>query len=167
MTSENDYLARAREIIVENKYMTVAASSRDGKPWVAPLAYAFDGGCRFYWVSHRESLHSRLIEVNPEVAIVIFDSNAAEGAAEGIYFEATAVALEETAEIEAAILLVNGRRATDAFGYASTEQVSGGAVKRIYRASPHSVSRLADDFVDGQRINLRLPIDLTALQFNA
>ena len=164
MNQESDYVDRASELIITNKYMTVATASVEGKPWVAPLAFAYDASCRFFWVSHRNSLHSRLIEQNHEVAIVIFDSSVPEGGAEGIYFDAVAGALDDVGEIEEALLLVNGRRETAAFGFAVPEQVSGQAVKRLYRATPRAVSRLDDDYVEGERINVRRPIDLTALQ---
>ena len=89
-TTENDLLSIPEQVLRANRFLTVATSGKDNTPWAAPLMYAIDKHDRFYWVSASDAIHSRHIAENPNVAIVIFDSNPAYGSAQGLYCSAVA-----------------------------------------------------------------------------
>ena len=78
---------KARKIIENNIYITIATASKDGLPWISPVYSAHDKDYTFYWISPMDTLHSRLIRENHRVAIVIFDSRAPEGTGEGVYIK--------------------------------------------------------------------------------
>ncbi len=71
-----DYTKKAKEIIENNIYCTVATSTKDGKPWISPVFFGYDENYNIYWVSDKNAKHSELIRNNPSVAIVIFNSQA-------------------------------------------------------------------------------------------
>lgn len=83
-TPFKSYEGKAMSIIGRNKYMVVATSSKDAKPWAAPVFYAYDGEFNFYFVSATDSLHVRNIAENPQVALEIFDSRQPIGSADHV-----------------------------------------------------------------------------------
>lgn len=89
MTIEKNLENLANKLIVENQYMTIATTDRDGNAWASPVAYVFDKDFNFYWVSVPESKHQKNIDANPKVAIAIFDSHQLWGEGVGIQMEAT------------------------------------------------------------------------------
>lgn len=78
-------LSSAKKMIAENIYMTIATASKNGRPWISPVYFAYDNKFNFYWSSAKSSLHSRLIKNNNRVAVVVFNSNAKEGTGDGVY----------------------------------------------------------------------------------
>jgi uncharacterized protein YhbP (UPF0306 family) len=87
---DQDLLAIAEKVLHSNKYLTLATCGIEGKPWAAPMMYAVDKADRFYWVSAHDSVHSKQIAENTNVAFVIFDSNPGYGNAQGLYCSAVA-----------------------------------------------------------------------------
>ena len=83
---------KARLIISQNNYMTLATSDRNGIPWSAPLYYAFDDKYNFFFISANDALHVAHIKENSHVAISIFDSHAPVGEGDGVQIEASAFA---------------------------------------------------------------------------
>ena len=79
--SQHDLGTIAKLIVDSNLYMTLATADENGRLWASPVYYAHEGYARFYWVSSPEATHSRNIASRPEIAIVIFDSQAPIGAA--------------------------------------------------------------------------------------
>lgn len=67
---------KAKQIIKESLYFVLGTVGQDNKPWVTPLFYCFDEELNFYWISPKDSLHSKNIEENGEVSLVIFNSQA-------------------------------------------------------------------------------------------
>ena len=158
----NKYAEKAKRIVESNIYMTVATASKDGKPWISPVFFAYDKNCNLYWVSNKDSLHSKLIRENPQVAIVIFDSRAPEGEGDGVYFEARAEELNKEVEIKDAMEALNNRVTKDEFKVKKVDEVTGHGVWRIYRASPLKISKLTEGaFVNGQYVDKRTNIKLT------
>ncbi len=100
----NLYLEKAEGIFSDNKYMSLGTSTKDGKPWVAPVLYVHDEEYRMYFLSAIDSLHAENIKENQEVAISIFDSEQDIGASDGVQARGTCVMVEEN-EIEKAITL--------------------------------------------------------------
>jgi uncharacterized protein YhbP (UPF0306 family) len=94
-TFSRDAVTRARQIISENRYLTLATS--DGaSPWAAPVAYVVDGSYDFYWASLHDATHSRHLESGTSAAIAIFDSRATYEEVDGL--QARGVASEVAAD---------------------------------------------------------------------
>jgi nitroimidazol reductase NimA-like FMN-containing flavoprotein (pyridoxamine 5'-phosphate oxidase superfamily) len=158
----NTDIEKAKQIIAENIYMTLATSSADGRPWISPVFFAYDEYYNLFWVSNKDSLHSSLIRNNPKIAIVIFNSQATEGTADAVYFEAEAFELKEKDEIEHAAATLRARVTKDEFKVNTIKQVTGDATWRIYRATPFSISKLTEaEYINGQYTDKRIPIKLS------
>lgn len=69
-----DHNERAKEIIKEILYITIATTSREGQPWNSPVYSAFDESYNFYWASDQNGQHSKNIAENNKIFIVIYDS---------------------------------------------------------------------------------------------
>lgn len=131
-----NYIKEAKDIISSNIYMTVATASPKGDPWISPVFFAYDDTYDLYWVSDKDSRHSKLIRENNRVAIVIFDSSAPEGEGDGVYFEAQAVELNDTEEVKKAMMILGNRATQDEFKIWKIEEVTENGVWRIYKAIP-------------------------------
>jgi len=152
---------KAKKIITENIYMTVATATRDGEPWVSPVFFAHDDHYNLYWVSNKEARHSQNIRENSKVAIVIFDSRAKEGDGDGVYFECEASELTDDSEIITAIEAYNQRATQDEFRVSNITEVVGDKLWRIYKAVPRQVTKLSDGaVVNGQYIEKRIEVSL-------
>lgn len=158
----DEYIEKAKKIISENIYMTIATATKDGSPWISPVFFAYDKNYNLFWVSNKDSLHSNLIKDNPKVAIVIFNSQAPEGEGDGVYFESIVSILEDEIEIKQAMELLNKRVTKDEFRIKKIGEVTSDGIWRIYRAAPTKISKLTKgEFINGQyvdrRIDIRLP----------
>lgn len=142
----------ARRIIDANVYMTLATADADGRPWASPVWFAHDEHSRFVWVSRPERRHSRNLAERPEVGIVIFDSTAEQGAAEGVYADAVARQVPEEDEERYAELFT---RRSEALGWPALtiDDVRPPAALRLYLATA------AELFVLGPNDD-RIPVDL-------
>lgn len=136
----NSDTEKAKQIIADNIYMTIATAYSDGKPWISPVFFAYDESYNLYWTSNKDALHSQLIRANPQVAIIIFDSKAPEGTGDGVYFEAKAFELQDPIELQAAMKTLAQRVSVEEFKVRQVEQVINDAVWRIYKAVPTVVS---------------------------
>ena len=67
-----DYSRIFQDIISSNHYLVLGTASEDGNPWVAPIAYVWDGRSTLFFISHTASKHSLLIEKNPKIGFSIF-----------------------------------------------------------------------------------------------
>ena len=81
---------KAKAIIHENKYMVLATSDKENKPWASPVFFAHDEKYNFYFISSMNSRHAKNISANPNVGIAIFDSRQKMGHTEGLQIEAAA-----------------------------------------------------------------------------
>ena len=157
--------AKAQQTIASNIYMSLATSSLDGKPWISPVFFAYDDRYNLFWVSDKEALHSRLIRINPQVAIVMFNSQAREGEGDGVYFEASACELSDISEIKHAMATLGGRVTQDIFKVKRIEEVTADGAWRIYKAIPRIVSVLSDgEYVNGQYVDKRVVVSLDTNQ---
>ncbi|PWT95813.1 MAG: hypothetical protein C5B53_10875 [Candidatus Melainabacteria bacterium] len=152
---------QARQIVEENRYMTIATAAPDGKPWISPVFFAYDSDYNLFWVSNKNSLHSKLIRQNPRAAIVIFDSKAGEGEGDAVYFDTLVHELEDLDEIRAAMKVLGKRVTKDEFRVKSVEEVTKAAAWRIYKAMPQVVSKLTTgEYINGQYVDKRVEISL-------
>lgn len=84
-----------RGVIDENTYLTLATTDGD-RPWCAPLQYVADEDLNLYFVSLPESRHMSQIEVNPSIAVAIFDSQQPPFTSLGVQIDGTADAYSTT-----------------------------------------------------------------------
>lgn len=152
----------AQKIIADNKYAVLATASLKGAPWISPVFFAYDSEYNIYWISNKDSLHSKLLRENPQVAIVIFDSQAPEGEGDGVYIKATVTELSEKPDVELGMKIFNGRSAKDEFRVNDASKVVGDGVWRIYKAVPQEVSKLTDgESIRGQYVDRRTRVSLS------
>jgi uncharacterized protein YhbP (UPF0306 family) len=154
---------KAKKIISENIYATVATSDKDNNPWISPVFFAFDSRHNLYWVSNKEARHSQNIRENLKVAIVVFNSQAKEGDGDAVYFECEASELTDESELASAIEIYNERATQKDFRVKNVASVSGDNLWRVYKAVPISISKLSDgEVVNGQYVDKRFEISLNA-----
>lgn len=157
-------IEKARQIILENDYMTIGTADLDGTPWVSPVYFVFDQELNLIWVSNKDSRHSRLIKENPRVAIVIFDSKVQEGAGDAVYIEATAHEMSDEKEIEAGMKVRAMRESAEEFKVKNVSDVQGDNSWRMYQATPSKVYKLAETYIGAQLNDVRKELDLEELK---
>lgn len=152
---------KAKKIISENIYCVVASASKDGKPWISPVFYGYDDDYNIYWISDKDSRHSDLIRHNPQVAIVIFNSQAPEGEGDGVYFEAKVEEISDKTEAEKAFKIRDARAKVAEFKVKRVEEVTGNGQWRVYKATPYKISKLGSgESINGQYVDKRYEINL-------
>ena len=156
MSAADPAAQTVRDIIEASRYLVLATADAAGRPWSSPVYFAHAGFTEFFWVSSPEATHSVNIAVRPEVGIVVFDSQVAIGAGQGVYMPAVATLLEggETAR---AIEAFSGRSVAHGGREWASEDVRPGAGLRLYRATADSHWILAKD----GRPDHRIPVPLT------
>ena len=77
-------------------------TSKDNKPWVCEVHFAYDDNLNLYFRSKTERRHSQEIALNPNVAGNIVRQHAPDEYPLGVYFEGTAEMLENEEERQAA-----------------------------------------------------------------
>ncbi|MGH7870349.1 MAG: hypothetical protein ACREP9_22575, partial [Candidatus Dormibacteraceae bacterium] len=118
----------------------------------------------FYWTSSPEAQHSRNIEADGEVFLVVYDSTVPEGTGEGVYIEAIAGVLDDLDEIAEA-RRHSGLRRGKYDPQERPEQYLPGGVCRVYRARPKR-AWMNDDVIDENGCfvkDIRVEIPLTSL----
>jgi nitroimidazol reductase NimA-like FMN-containing flavoprotein (pyridoxamine 5'-phosphate oxidase superfamily) len=145
-----------RDIIEASHYLVLATADAAGRPWSTPVYFAHIGFTEFFWVSSPDATHSRNIAVRPEVGIVVFDSQAAIGAGQGVYVSAAAERLEGD-EIARGIEAFSRRSVAHGAREWTSQDVRAAAGLRLYRAAAGSHSILAKD----GRPDHRIPVPLT------
>jgi len=154
-----DDVSKAKYLIANVDYMTIATANSNGKPWVSPVGFIADKRNNLFWVSNQDSVHSKNISNRPEVAIVIV-GKLPDGSTDGLYFDATASEITAEDEIEYAIKVLVRRPKDPKFDINSISQVRGTAVWRVYKAIPLSISKRSDETKNDQAITVRKPIEL-------
>lgn len=89
------YEEKARKIIADNNYMTLATCTQKGEPWAAVVFYVYDKDYNFYFLSAIDSRHAKNIEKNPKVSAVMFDSSAPIGTSDEVQIEGNAEEVDE------------------------------------------------------------------------
>jgi uncharacterized protein YhbP (UPF0306 family) len=143
-------------LIEASRYLVLATADATGRPWSSPVYFAHIDVAEFYWVSSPDVTHSRNIAVRPEVAIVVFDSQAPIGAGQGVYMSAVAN-LVEGSETSRGIEAFSRRSVAHGGPKWGSEDVRPDAGLRLYRATADSHWILAKD----GRPDRRIPVQLT------
>jgi len=147
-----DVAARARAIIEDNAYMTLATADGEGLPWATPVWYAPEPDLTLLWISRPVVRHSVNLELRAELGIVIFDSHQPPGTAHGLYMGATAAEVGHD-ELERAVSVFSERSLRQGAGPFGLAEVRAPAEHRLYRATAYEV------FISGDR-DQRIPVDL-------
>ncbi|HEY9848428.1 MAG TPA: pyridoxamine 5'-phosphate oxidase family protein [Leptolyngbyaceae cyanobacterium] len=86
-----EIIEKARQIIKNTVYCTVATCSKDGFPWASPLLFVYDELWNIYWSSAITARHSQNIDRDRgRVAIALFNTSKEVGVVQGLFFEGTA-----------------------------------------------------------------------------
>ncbi len=154
--------AKAKKIIADNLYLTLATADLQGKPWAAPVYYAYDADYTFYFVSASDSLHAQHIHVNPRVAFAVFDSTAPAGTGDGVQVDgiAEAASLRELPHI---LSVYFRRRFTDELErirHLVPSKYMGVSLFWFFKIKPIAVYTLDPRFTDvDRRIQVHLAAD--------
>jgi general stress protein 26 len=161
VSTHPDLDALARRVIDVNRYMTLATREPGGGPRVSPVYYAAVRYSDFYWLSSPDARHSRNVEAEPAVAIVIFDSTARVGEGEAVYLDATAERVPDE-QVEAVVAEAFFPRA-DARAL-EAEDLRGDAPLRLYvaRATRCAVHLPGRHPLNARGIDVRVPADPAA-----
>jgi nitroimidazol reductase NimA-like FMN-containing flavoprotein (pyridoxamine 5'-phosphate oxidase superfamily) len=130
----DDAAAQARGIVDANRFMTLATADAQGLPWASPVWYATEDYRTFVWVSKPEARHSQNIGAQPTIAIVVFDSQVAPGAAQALYMRAQAGEVADSG-LEAALELFSRRSLAQNLKEWTLADVQAPARHRLYRAT--------------------------------
>lgn len=152
-----DRVARAKEIIEKNRYITLATATLDAEPWSTPVTAAHDEVYNFYWTSMAQTQHSQNIRTNPRIYFSIFDSNAPLGEGGGVYIKARAFELVDPEEIKKAAIILYAAKSKAARG---PEEFLGDSSKRMYKAMPEQIWVNLDEEVRNDPVNVRKEISL-------
>jgi nitroimidazol reductase NimA-like FMN-containing flavoprotein (pyridoxamine 5'-phosphate oxidase superfamily) len=156
MTTASPAAQTVRDIIEASRYLVLATADTAGRPWSSPVYFAHIGFTEFFWVSSPDVTHSRNIEVRREVGIVVFDSQVAIGAGQGVYMSAVAKLLEDD-ETARGIEAFSRRSVAHGGPDWTSEDVRPGAGLRLYQATADSHWILAKDGRPDHRIPVPLP----------
>jgi len=157
----DEYIKKARQILAENIYCTIATSSKEGIPWISPVFFGYDEKFNIYWISDKNAKHSKLIHSNPKIAIVIFNSKAPEGKGDAIYIEAEAHELTNEKEIKKGVKIRDSRAKIEEFRVKKIEEVMNDGAWRIYKAIPRKISKLTKgEYINDQYVDKRIDISL-------
>lgn len=156
---------KAKQIIENIVYITIATVTPEGLPWNTPVYSAFDEQYNLYWNSWKENQHSLNIANNPNVFVVIYNSTVAEGTGEGVYIQAKVQMLTEKNEIEAARVLLHKRKNKPSSKLRTPEEFMSEYPRRVYKAVPERMWLNEAGEVNGNYVDKRVEVDLKKMKF--
>jgi hypothetical protein len=152
---------KAKQVIENIQYVTIASITPEGLPWNTPVFSAFDNQFNFFWNSWKENQHSLNIANEPRIFLVIYNSSPAEGASsQGVYIQARAEMLTDRTEIETARVLLQKRKSKPSSKLRATEEFTGEYPRRIYKAVPERMWLNGDGEVNGSYVDKRIEVDV-------
>lgn len=157
MDTQADLTERAKKVISKILYITIASVSKNGEPWNSPVYSAFDEVYNFFWASDQNGQHSQNIRANNNVFLVIYDSTVPAGTGFGVYFKAKAYELTDEKEMKHAAKYLYKREGRKP---RSIKEFQGDYPRRLYKAVPEKVWVNGDGDVNGNFIDIRIPINL-------
>lgn len=86
---------KAKNLLEVIPYITIASITPEGNPWNSPVFAIHDEKYNFIWNSSIEAQHSKNISQNPNIFIVVYNSNVKEGEGFGVYIEAESKELQD------------------------------------------------------------------------
>lgn len=144
---------KAKKILNNICYATLATVSADGQPWNSPVYCAYDESYNIYWGSHIDSQHTKNIRSNGKAFIVVYDSTIEPGLGEGVYIQAECIELTDEAEIAVAHKLIQDRRPSP---YWKLEEVQPDKPVHLFKAIPQKIWMNGEGQKNGQYIDIRV-----------
>ena len=134
-------VARARELLENNQYLTLATADPSGRPWAATVWYTARLRSRspqrlaleLIWLSRPDAQHSKNLVQRPEVGISIFNSTQPAGTGDGLQFAALAERVPSD-ELDNAAAAFSTASLAAGGGAWTRAQVEEPAVARLYIA---------------------------------
>ncbi len=148
---------RAKEIIENIPYITLATTTSDGMPWNSPVFAAHDTAFNFYFGTHRQSQKAKNIQSNPNVFLVIYDSTVPPGNGEGVYIQATASAITDPEEIAGAHRLLWDEHTVP---YWKLEEFTEASPLVLFKVVPNKVWMNDEGEADGHYVDTRTEVAL-------
>ena len=138
--SHDDLAVHAKDLIDNNRYMTLGTANQDGRPWTSPVYFAAAGLREYYWTSVADAEHSRNLKERPQVSLVVFDSTVPAYHGRAVYVAGEAKELDGT-DLERGLEIYPGPE--DRGGASLTrDDVTGASPYRLYRATASELSVL-------------------------
>lgn len=155
--ASSDLVTRAKKVIQEILYITIATSNPQNEPWNTPVYSAFDKNYTFYWASWKENQHSKNINENENAFVVIYDSTAPESTGFGVYMKGKAfqLGIKNSGEMLKALKLLYERKNKK---IRKLEDFLGVLPRRIYRFIPEQVWVNSAGDIRGSNIDMRVEI---------
>jgi len=148
-------ILKAKKVINDILYLTIATCDKNNQPWNSPVYSAFDKDYNFFWASWKENQHSKNIEENETVFVVIYDSTVPEGTGFGVYMRGKAHQLEQKDIIEKALKLLYSRKGKKP---RKPEEFLGVLPRRVYKFVPEQIWVNSEDDVKGKFVDSRVDI---------
>jgi general stress protein 26 len=134
---EDRLIQKAKEIIENVSYISLATTNENGDPWNTPLIAIHNKEYNFYWRSAKDANHSKNIETNEKVFFIIYYTEYSEwDARQAVYVQAKAVELSDESEISNVLPLLD-KKSGASFG--TTNQYLKDSPRRVYRAIPDKI----------------------------
>src|SRR3989344_3336518 len=153
----SELTSKAKKVINDILYITIATSDKNNSPWNSPVYSAFDKNYNFYWASWKENQHSKNIKENEKVFVVIYDSTVTEGTGFGVYMRGRARQLEtkDAVEIVKSLKLLYSRKSKKP---RKPEEFLGLLPRRIYKFVPEQIWVNSGGDVKGNFVDSRIDI---------
>jgi len=150
-------VSRAKKIINDILYITLATSDKKSNPWNSPVYSACDKKYTFYWASWSQNQHSKNIRENETVFVVIYDSTVPESTGFGVYMKGKAyeLGLKHSLEIMKALKLLYQRKNKKP---RTLQEFLGIFPRRVYKFVPESVWVNGDGKINGNYVDTRVEI---------
>jgi len=152
-----DLSKRAKEIIEQIKYITIASVTPAGEPWNSPVFGGYDENYNLYFGTYRKSQKAKNIEANNKVFVVIYDSTVQPGTGEGVYIKGKAFPLTNPEEIKRVYDLLKPRHDDHFWEF---EALDGTGPIRLYKIVPEQAWMNGDGKDSGYCVDIRTEINL-------
>lgn len=113
-----------REYIADVVHMSIA-TSRDNKPWISEVHYAYDNELNLYFISRPSRRHSLEVVENNQIAGNIIKQHAKGEKVRGVYYEGTIEMLEGVTEDHPAFVSYHNRFDVDVAVLAEQQEENG------------------------------------------
>ena len=152
-----DLVKKAKKIIEESMYITIASASKNGIPWVSRVYTGHDADYNFYFSSAENSQHVQFIKENNQVMFVIYNSMVPRGKGVGVYMRAKVHELTTEKEVQEAYPYFYGRN--DATPHEPSYYL-GKSKRRLYKVIPSAVWLNEWKKVNGVYTDTRVKVSL-------
>jgi general stress protein 26 len=149
----NELPENLQKILRDRDYVTIATICADGQPWNTPVFARFDDDLNLYWVSSKQSQHSKNIDYEPRIFVVVYDSTVPEGEGLGVYLRMKARLLTNSQDIERASEVYDTRFFKHDF--AKHDQFLADCPQGFYTAEPEQVWFNTDSEADRHFVDVR------------